>query len=343
MSGLRFNFRSNVFCENKDLSSPQLEELIFSTSKGLLHLSPAGTSEWVNRTGKYGGNWTNIQFRLEDFEGNVISDWSEDDITLYSVLHENPHLTAFRINADDLLEHGYDAKFIPQAKDFDIRVGIAVESKNIDADILFQETKLVTAQELDLKEVLIKQIDSDLIKRFIGTGFQKPTERLCDKIENLGNSILLDTGHTWDHQNIILKFTMTDDGIYRTLSANGKELERLDISIMHDTLGKLESLVLYAREDNFKAEPVQKALDLSNNADFLDISAEHMTELLTDPHWSTWKMFQDLASDYLNGSEEVKKGIDTACAALTGWNFSTIAQQVIDIYEETQKEEDLES
>lgn len=61
-----------------------------------------------------------------------------------------------------------------------------------------------------------------------------------------------------------------------------------------------------------------------------DISAEVMSELLMDDNWSTWKMFEGLASDYLNGSPDVQKGIDLACSALTGWYLSSIAKQILE-------------
>lgn len=61
-----------------------------------------------------------------------------------------------------------------------------------------------------------------------------------------------------------------------------------------------------------------------------EITAEVMSELLMDDTWSTWKMFEGLASDYLNGSADVQKGIDLACSALTGWNLSSIAEQILE-------------
>ena len=61
-----------------------------------------------------------------------------------------------------------------------------------------------------------------------------------------------------------------------------------------------------------------------------EITAEVMGELLTDGNWSTWKMFEGLASDYLDGSPDVRKGIDLACSALTGWNLSSIAEQILE-------------
>lgn len=89
-----------------------------------------------------------------------------------------------------------------------------------------------------------------------------------------------------------------------------------------------------------KNEAVKKAMELSNWEEFLDMSATHMTELLTDSNWTTWNMFQDLASDYLFGTEEIKRGIDIACSALTGWYFCTIAEQLVEKYEELQKEKE---
>lgn len=89
-----------------------------------------------------------------------------------------------------------------------------------------------------------------------------------------------------------------------------------------------------------KNEAVKKAMELSNDEEFLDMSATHMTELLTDSNWTTWNMFQDLASDYLLGTDEIKRGIDIACSALTGWYFCTIAEQLVEKYEELQKEKE---
>lgn len=60
-----------------------------------------------------------------------------------------------------------------------------------------------------------------------------------------------------------------------------------------------------------------------------DTTAEYMAELLMDDKISSYKMFEELAHDYLNGNENVQKGIDRACAILTGWNLSSIAEQLL--------------
>ncbi len=62
----------------------------------------------------------------------------------------------------------------------------------------------------------------------------------------------------------------------------------------------------------------------------VDVSSDVMSELLMDVDWTTYKMFEGLASDYLNGNDDVRKGIDLATSALTGWNLSSIAQKIID-------------
>lgn len=61
-----------------------------------------------------------------------------------------------------------------------------------------------------------------------------------------------------------------------------------------------------------------------------EITAEVMSELLMDDNWSTWKMFESLASDYINGSVDVQMGINLACSALTGWDLSSIAEQILE-------------
>ena len=71
-----------------------------------------------------------------------------------------------------------------------------------------------------------------------------------------------------------------------------------------------------------------------------ETSAEVMGELLMDENWSTWKMFEGLASDWLNGNADVRRGIDLACSALTGWNVDTIAQMILDRCAEYSDDED---
>lgn len=73
----------------------------------------------------------------------------------------------------------------------------------------------------------------------------------------------------------------------------------------------------------------------------IEVSADVMSELLMDDNWSTWKMFEGLASDYLNGSADVRKGIDLAISAVTGWNLDTIAQTILDrCYEDIDEEDE---
>ena len=54
-----------------------------------------------------------------------------------------------------------------------------------------------------------------------------------------------------------------------------------------------------------------------------------MTELLRDENWSTYKMYEDLLSSWLNGSEDYRKGLDDALSTLTGWNLKSITKQLL--------------
>lgn len=83
-------------------------------------------------------------------------------------------------------------------------------------------------------------------------------------------------------------------------------------------------------------DAIQEVLDTVDR----EITAEVMSELLMDDGWTTWKMFEGLASDYLNGSADVRKGIDLACSALTGWNLSSIADQILERAAEYSSEDD---
>ena len=48
--------------------------------------------------------------------------------------------------------------------------------------------------------------------------------------------------------------------------------------------------------------------------------------------YRTYKMFEALAAEFIEASEEKRKGINTACVLLTGWYLETIAQQIMERY-----------
>ena len=85
----------------------------------------------------------------------------------------------------------------------------------------------------------------------------------------------------------------------------------------------------YTTQNNNTNDPAVEMVKEAFDLDDCDASADVMSELLMDDEWSTYKMFEGLASDYLNGNDDVRKGIDLACAALTGWNLDTIAKKVL--------------
>ncbi len=66
--------------------------------------------------------------------------------------------------------------------------------------------------------------------------------------------------------------------------------------------------------------------DAYENSD-MDVSAEIMAELLIDDENTTWKMFENLASEYINCPGK-REGIDYATVILTGWSMATIAKKI---------------
>ena len=75
-------------------------------------------------------------------------------------------------------------------------------------------------------------------------------------------------------------------------------------------------------------EKIQYVLDNITRDD----TAEYMAELLMDNDNTTYKMFEALAAEFIEASEEKRKGINTACVLLTGWYLETIAQQIMERY-----------
>ena len=64
-----------------------------------------------------------------------------------------------------------------------------------------------------------------------------------------------------------------------------------------------------------------------------DDSAEYMAELLMDDKMSTYKMYEDLATLYMEAEDTgIKKGIDQACTVLTGYCMRSISEQLLHKY-----------
>lgn len=79
-------------------------------------------------------------------------------------------------------------------------------------------------------------------------------------------------------------------------------------------------------------ELVNKALELANEdcATFHKIASSYMSDLFTgEPHF-TDGMFESLAYEYVNGTEEVRKGINRACWTLIGYDFPAISAGLYD-------------
>ena len=84
--------------------------------------------------------------------------------------------------------------------------------------------------------------------------------------------------------------------------------------------------VVFPKSDTGDSDDVIK---IERAAEDPDISSEIMGELLTDPNWSTWKMFESLALDYRFGNADVRKGINLALSALTGFNMNSVAEKIL--------------
>lgn len=67
---------------------------------------------------------------------------------------------------------------------------------------------------------------------------------------------------------------------------------------------------------------------------FHDSCANVMSDLLMDPSWTTYKMFEALLEDYQNGNDDVKRGIDYATQCMTGFSMESIAEKILDRIEE---------
>ncbi len=58
-------------------------------------------------------------------------------------------------------------------------------------------------------------------------------------------------------------------------------------------------------------------------------TAEELARLLMDDSWSTYGVFEEMASDYENGSPDFRRGMDNVLTALTGWTLASIARSML--------------
>lgn len=58
-------------------------------------------------------------------------------------------------------------------------------------------------------------------------------------------------------------------------------------------------------------------------------SAEILAEILMSDEISTYKMFEELAEKFLEGNEDCKKGINLACAVITGYDLFELSEKLL--------------
>lgn len=65
-----------------------------------------------------------------------------------------------------------------------------------------------------------------------------------------------------------------------------------------------------------------------------EVSAEVMLELLQHDSSETWKIFDNLAYNYLNtNSQDVRNGIDIACEVITGYTLAEISAEILNRFD----------
>lgn len=122
------------------------------------------------------------------------------------------------------------------------------------------------------------------------------------------------TGLRYDYENNDYKTDVELDADMEMLAS---------IENAHSDLSYYLGISSQSSNENEEISDIRYVID---NAD-ADKTAVYMTEILTDPNISTYKMLEGLASKYLSGNAEFKKGIDTACMALTGESMTDIAKK----------------
>ena len=84
---------------------------------------------------------------------------------------------------------------------------------------------------------------------------------------------------------------------------------------------------------DFITELKESLYKVDNNA-----VADEMNCMLTDPEVSTYDMYEDLVNAYVNGNDDVRKGMDLALRALTWYDMHGVYNNVKDCLKEEECE-----
>ncbi len=60
-----------------------------------------------------------------------------------------------------------------------------------------------------------------------------------------------------------------------------------------------------------------------------DAAAEYMAEVLMDDDISTYKMYEDIASNYLYANDDYRKGVDMVLSVMLNQNFETLTESIL--------------
>lgn len=81
---------------------------------------------------------------------------------------------------------------------------------------------------------------------------------------------------------------------------------------------------------------------IQRDNDYMQMTADYMAELLMDDSNSTYKMYEQLVSEYLHNDEGYRNGLDAACMILTGYSLRSISEEILSKIEEKDMDEDKE-
>lgn len=108
------------------------------------------------------------------------------------------------------------------------------------------------------------------------------------------------------------------------------------VSQTHHKLNLYEQEIDQVIEEKSDLDVIREAYTASDKEE----SAAYLAEVLMDEQIGTYGLFEDLTSAYINGSEEFRKGLDTAAKYMTGRSLREMSETVIELAKDREKEEE---
>jgi len=131
------------------------------------------------------------------------------------------------------------------------------------------------------------------------------------------------------------KFEAVAEFLYNAAYKKDVTYDAYKDTVTHHKLNLYEQNIDQAIEEKSDLDVIREAYTASDKKE----SAAYLADIMMDDAISTYGLFEDLAVAYINGSEEFRRGLDTAAKYLTDRSIREMSENVIEMAKEREAEQ----